>query len=135
LGVSVGLLGAGVYLAGLLSGVLALLVLGGYILLFEGDSWLRRTVVKAGVVVFTFGLLSALVQLIPNAINMVNHLFSVFGGSFAIRPLTSGVGFINTGLSILQTLVLIGLALNALKHRDFPVASFDKMVAEHTAFE
>jgi hypothetical protein len=38
-------------------------------------------------------------------------------------------------LSILQNLVLIGLALNALKHRDLPVASFDKVVAEHTAFE
>ena len=47
LGISVGLLGAATYFAGLFSGLLAALLLAGYVLMFEENEWLRRSVVKA----------------------------------------------------------------------------------------
>ena len=47
LGISVGLLGAVAYFAGLFGGYVPLLVVVGYILLREQNDWLRWTAVKA----------------------------------------------------------------------------------------
>ena len=46
LGISVGLLGAAIYFMGLFSGYLLAVLLAGYVLLFEENSWLRKNAVK-----------------------------------------------------------------------------------------
>lgn len=57
LGISVGLLGAAIYLTALSGSLLGLLVLAGYVLLVEDNQWLRLSAVKAVAVYlfFTFG--------------------------------------------------------------------------------
>lgn len=40
LGISVGMLGAAIYLTGLFSGYLVVVLMVGYVLLFEENSWL-----------------------------------------------------------------------------------------------
>lgn len=47
LGVSIGLLGAGIFAAALFGGYVATIVLAGYVLLMETNEWLRRAAVKA----------------------------------------------------------------------------------------
>ena len=47
LGISVGLLGAAIYLTALSGSLLGLLVLAGYVLLVEDNQWLRLSAVKA----------------------------------------------------------------------------------------
>ena len=47
LGISVGMLGAAVYLTGLFSGYLVALLMAGYVLLCEENGWLKRSVIKA----------------------------------------------------------------------------------------
>ena len=85
LGISVGLLGAAVYFTALFGGYLPLIVLAGYILLFEENPWLKKSAVKSAVIVFSFALLSALIGFIPNAIDLINDVFNVFKGHFSHR--------------------------------------------------
>ena len=47
IGISAGLLGAGIYFTGLFSGYLIPIILTFYVLWFEENGWLRRTAVKA----------------------------------------------------------------------------------------
>lgn len=55
LGISVGLLAAGMYFLGMVS-VLAVVVVAGYVLLREDDAWLKRSAVKAAVLAIAFAL-------------------------------------------------------------------------------
>ena len=47
LGISVGMLGAAVYLTGLFSGYLVAILMAGYVLLCEENGWLKRSDIKA----------------------------------------------------------------------------------------
>ena len=47
IGMTVGLLGAAIYFIGLFSGYLTVVLLIGYVLLFEENEWLRKSAVKA----------------------------------------------------------------------------------------
>lgn len=85
LGISAGLLGAAIYFVGLFSGYLVAVVLTGYVLLFEENSWLRKSAVKAVSVMALFSLLITVLNLVPNAISFINDFTSIFGGSFYIE--------------------------------------------------
>lgn len=58
LGISIGLLGAGMYFAGL-AGALPALLLAGYVLLREENSWLKRMAVKAAAIVLLMAVFPA----------------------------------------------------------------------------
>ena len=79
LGISVGLLGAAIYFMGLFSGYLLAVLLAGYVLLFEENSWLRKNAVKAMSVMAVFSLLITVLNLVPNAIGFINDVVSIFG--------------------------------------------------------
>ena len=81
LGISAGLLGAAIYFVGLFSGYLVAVVLTGYVLLFEENSWLRKSAVKAVSVMALFSLLITVLNLVPNAISFINDFTSIFGSS------------------------------------------------------
>jgi uncharacterized membrane protein YbhN (UPF0104 family) len=75
LGISVGLLGAALYFLGLLS-FLGLLILSGYVLLFETNEWLRRSAVKAVAVVIGFALISMIFTFGNDIFSSINGLLS-----------------------------------------------------------
>ena len=56
-----------------------------YVLLFEENSWLRKSAVKAVSVMALFSLLITVLNLVPNAISFINDFTSIFGGSFYIE--------------------------------------------------
>jgi hypothetical protein len=84
LGISVGMLGAAIYLTGLFSGYLAALLLTGYVLLFEENEWLKKSAVKAVALMMLFSFITVLINLIPNAMSCIDHIASMFGGSFHV---------------------------------------------------
>jgi len=134
IGVSVGLMGAALYLAGMAGGVLAFLVLAGYVLLFEKNAWLRRTAIQAGVIVFSFMIAGALIDLIPSLASGLTNLVGIFGGHLTIRPLSSLGGLLGNILSIARILLFVALALRALKQQSMPIAQADKLVNDHYAY-
>lgn len=128
LGISAGLLGAVIYLSGLFSGYTVLTLLVGYVLLFEESEWLKRTAVKAYTVCICFSLLSALVGFIPNTINLIDAIATVFNGAFYIGFVSNLVDLAQVILSIAEKVLLIVLAYKALNQQTIKINAVDKLI-------
>lgn len=127
LGISVGLMGAIAYFAGLFSGYLVAVLIFGYIMLVEDNPWLRKTAVKSIVLLVTFSALSAVIGLIPDFISFINTIFNVFGSHFSLAILTNILAVISSALSILKTVVFLALGLKALNQGTLTIPVVDNM--------
>ncbi|MDR1062254.1 MAG: zinc ribbon domain-containing protein [Clostridiales bacterium] len=131
LGISIGLLGAAAYFLGLFGGYTAVVILAGYILLFESDRWLQVSAVKAVAVCVFFSVVSAVVGLIPDAIRLIDGVVGIFGGSFSIGFISNIVALASTILSIAQKLLLLMLGLLALDQKTFEFGAVDSLISKH----
>lgn len=131
LGISVGLLGAMVYFAGLINGLLLITILAGYILLAEDNEWLRRTSVKAVVLCVVFSFASIVVGFIPEAINVIDSFASIFGGSFSIPFISSLVNFVNDTIVFIKNILFVILGLKALNQGTIVISVIDKMINKY----
>ena len=84
IGISAGLIGAALYLTLLFGGYTPFLFLAAYVFLKEDNAWLKKIAVKAFTLSICLSLLAEAVGLIPDAISLVDRLFSIFKGSFSI---------------------------------------------------
>lgn len=131
LGISVGLLGAIICIAGLAGGYVPLILLAFYILWKEDNAWLRKLAVKAVVIVVSFSALSYLVGLVPEALGAVNSLFGIININISFS-LISGIARLCVDLlDILKTVILLLLALKALTQGDLSVGPIDNAVNKH----
>lgn len=128
LGVTVALFGAAIYFISLFSGYVPVIILGGYVLLMEENVWLKKAAVKSVAVLIMFSLFTALLNLIPGAINFVDDIFNIFGGYFTIGVVSAIVNMLTSALSLLRTLLFILLGLKALNQGDISVPGIDKLV-------
>lgn len=131
LGISVGLLGAAIYFMGLFSGYLVAVVLAGYVLLFEENSWLRKSAVKAVSVMAVFSLLITVLNIVPNAISFVDNVVSIFGGSFHVAFLSNLISAAVAALNIIEWLLMIGLGVKALNQGTIAVSVVDKLINKY----
>jgi hypothetical protein len=132
IGISAGLLGAAAYFLGLVGGWIPVVMIAGYVLLAETNEWLRMSVVKAvGVCVF-FAVVSAIIGLIPNTITFVNNIFIIFDGNFSIAVISRIVTLINSGLTIIEKLLLLALGFKALNQRTVGFGVIDRLITKHT---
>jgi hypothetical protein len=74
MGISCQLFGALLFFMGLIN-ILALVLLAGYILLFEENKWLKKTAVKATVIVVVFALAGIAVGFLDNLFGAINSMF------------------------------------------------------------
>lgn len=135
LGVSVGLLGAAMYFSSFFSGYTVLALLAGYTLLFEENIWLRKTAVKTFVITIAFSLLSAFIGLVPNAINFVDAIATIFKGSFQIVIVSNIVYFLQVTLTIIEKIIMLILGFRALRQATINIGFIDKFVNQHTTTE
>ena len=131
LGISVGLMGAGIYFMGLFSGYLLCAILVGYVFLFEENEWLKKSALKAIVLLSMLSLLTVGLNLIPNIVNFVNNIVSVFGGNFSIIPLTKLVSAIVGAIDIIQKILFIILGLKAFNQGDISIPIVDNLIAKY----
>lgn len=131
MGISVGMLGAAIYLTGLFSGYLVTVLLVGYVLLVEDNPWLRRMSVRAITLMIIFSLLSTLVGLIPDLIAFVDSVFRVFNGIFAPMLLTNIVNVVLDALSVLRTVLFLLLGVKALSQSTIHIPVVDELVARY----
>ena len=131
LGISVGLMGAALYFLGLFSSYIVAVLLAGYVLLFEDNAWLKKSAVKAVAVLAIFSFATAVVNLLPNAVNLINDFVAIFGGHFYLSFLSNLVGFVTTALNLLEKLLLLGLGLTALNQGTLPVPFVDGLINKH----
>ena len=131
LGISVGLLGAAIYFMGLFSGYLVVVLLAGYVLLCEDNEWLKKSAVKAVSVMALFSFLVTVVNLIPNAISVIDSIVSIFGGNFYVAFLSNLVSAVVAVLNIIEKLVLLGLGVKALNQGTIAVPVVDNLINKY----
>lgn len=131
LGISVGMFGAAIYLTGLFSGYVVAILMAGYVLLCEENSWLRRCAVKAVSLMVFFSFITVLINLIPNAISSINYIASMFGSSFYAVFITNLVSAVTSIIDIIEKLLFIGLGVKALNQGTITVPVVDKLVSKY----
>ena len=131
LGISVGFMGAILCCAGLFMGYTATLLIAGYIILREEDKWLKAMAVKVVSIMAIFSLAIVTVNMIPDAISVINYFVALFGGSFTLYTVTSLTYLIQEALLFVENLVFIVLALKALKMDTINVPVVDELITKH----
>ena len=81
LGITVGALGAITFFAGFFGGYLAAIVLAGYALLFEENAWLKRSVVKAVVLMVFFSVTVSIFEAFRTCLDPLKFILTlIFDG-------------------------------------------------------
>ena len=111
--------------------ILSVVLLAGYVLLCEDSEWLKKNAVKAVLIYVMFSVATTLLNLIPNAINIVDYLLSAVGGSFRIGFLSNLVSAATLCLTVLQRLLFLGLGVKALDGGTIRFAPADSLIEKH----
>jgi uncharacterized membrane protein len=130
LGISTGLLAALTYFAALFGGFsFVLVVLAGYILLFEGDEWLKRMAVKAVVFTVVMNVLYWILSIIPSLFGLINDVIALFDGKyFSIEWISEIVDILHSVISFVENIVLILLGIKAVSKSTLYIPVVDGMV-------
>ena len=127
-GVSVGLVAAITYLVAMFGGYLATIVIAGYVLIFEENAFLRRSVTKALGLLLASSLLALVFAFIPNVCIYISNIVTLSGGFFSYMKVLSVIeiftGIIDFAISALF-LTLAGMAFTGGKV-DIPL--FNKLI-------
>lgn len=131
LGITVGLMGAMIYFTGLFSGYLVAVILAGYVLLCEGNVWLRCSAVKAVALMLFFSGLIVIVNLIPDAFGFISSVLSVFNFNFGFGFVSKIMSVINSGIDIAEKVLFLALGLKALHQGTIAIPALDRFVSRH----
>lgn len=128
IGISICLLGAGVFWAGLASELLAFLLIG-YILLCEKDLWLRAIALKAAVVIIGFFALQSVFYIVQNVLDGFNVLLVLVGtNSLGYSGLYQFCNLCLEVLGIAKSVILLIAGYMALNYRNLKMGLLDKIV-------
>lgn len=133
LGISVGLLGALVFVSGYTS-LTVLALVGGYVLLKEENSTLKKYVVYAAALLIAFWAASMCISAIETVFDFLNFnswMTSVDGLSTVYRVIMALFETLTDILYIAEILVFGFLALMALAGKEIKIAFLDKLVEKH----
>lgn len=131
MGITVGALGAITYFAGFFSGYMVAIILAGYVLLFEENAWLRRSVVKAVVLMAFFSVLTTILYLIPDTISFIGSIAAVFDGRVALSKVSQIITALISGISIVEKILFLGLGVKALNQGTIVIPFLDSMVSKY----
>jgi len=130
LGISVGIFGAACYFMGIIS-IIPLVVMAGYILLFEQHEWLRKTAVKAVAIVVFFSIISAVIGLVNNASTFLNDIVVLSNGTMNMSSFNRVISLCRTALSFVQALFLLLMGFKALKEGSMKFGAVDNVIDKH----
>lgn len=131
LGISVGLLGAGIYLAALFGGYVAVIVLAGYVLLVEENEWLKKSAVKAVALLMTISFAITLINLVPDLLSWISSLVSIFKGTFNYGVVSSVISLITKAIDIVRTCLFLMLGAKALNQGTVAIPFVDKIINKY----
>lgn len=131
LGISVGLLGAAIYLVGLFGGYVAMVVLAGYTLLFESNGWLRRSAVKAVVLMVAFSALNAVLGLIPDCFSAIGEVVVLGGGEFQLVLLNHLFSALIQLVDVVKKVLFLVLGAKALRQSTVIIPAVDEFISSY----
>ncbi len=127
LGITVGMLGAALYFMGLIN-FLGLIVLAGYVLLFESNEWLKMTAVKAVAIVVSFQLMFIVIGFGDNICGFFNSIFSAFHSTFTLTWPLNLDSILSSLISIAEKAVLIILGIKSFSQGSLAIKPIDRIV-------
>jgi len=128
IGLPVGIMGALAFLLFLFAGYTPALLFVGYILIFENDSWLRKTAVKALLLALVFSALSTILGLLPQLMDLINSLLRIFGGQFTVSFIDNVYYFLSNVLSLVKLIAMALMAVMALGKKSLEIKALDKLI-------
>lgn len=131
LGISVGLLGAAIYLTGLFSGYMVAVLLVGYVLLFEENNWLKRSAVKAIALMAFFSVLTTVIGLIPDSVEVISDVVGIFGVYFSMDVLNHIAFAIIGVINIIESVLFLVLGVKALNQGTVIIPAVDKLISKY----
>jgi len=126
LGVSVGLVGAAMYLLTCFGGYTPAIILCGYVLLFETNHWLRQSCVKALVLDLVF--VSGTVGLIPRVLSWIDTLVNT---TLSYGSINEIVDIIQVAIAILNTALFLLLSVKAIKGKTIEIPVVDGIIKKY----
>lgn len=131
LGIPFGLLAAAIYFTGLFGGYIPVILLTAYVLLVEDDEWLRRSSVKAIMLMVLFSLIHIVLGFIPDVLDVLTDIIALFTEAFTYGKFLQIIGILNNIFNILEYILFIALGVTALKGRSILLPVVDKMIYKH----
>ncbi len=134
LGISVGLLGALTYFAALFGGWIPVLLILGYVLLFESNIWLKKAVLNAAIIMIFFALIDYVIGFVPQFINLIDDMLNIFEEDLANPDwLLALRNFFWSLTEIIREILLILLGILAISQRTITLPFVNKFINKHTA--
>ena len=130
-GITAGAFGAAACLAGFFGGYVAVILLAGYVLLFEENAWLRRCVVKVFVIMLFFSFVVEIINLIPDVLGIVINIVTIFGISFDISIVSNIFSCITSVILLIEKILMLGLGIKAIRQETIVIHFFDSLVSEY----
>lgn len=130
LGISVGLLGAAVYLIGFLA-IVPFMLLAAYILFFEENEWLRKSAVKAVTIVVVFNIVYIVLGLGDNIFGICNDVFLALNINVTLDYPLYIDNIIRNVAELIQNVLLLVLGIKALSQGSLKVSMVDKLVEKN----
>ncbi len=134
LGISVGLLAALVYFFGIIS-ITPMILLAGYVLICENDEWLKKSAVKALVIVIVYYIISGIFGLGDNVFAFFNYFLGFINRILPFKiyldyPLSLDSFVINI-VSLVKNLLLLILGFKAFSQKSFQLPMVDQFIDKH----
>lgn len=129
IGISTKVLGAIVYLSGLVSPIVLTLIIG-YILLMEQDKKLKGDALKAGYLHVAFFLLTAIVNVVINCLDILEMVLNWFTRIYINFPLSLDVICLN-GLEVAKIVIVWFAVSVTLGGSGFHISKIDRYVEEN----
>ena len=99
--------------------------------MFEENAWLKRSVVKAVVLMVFFSVTVAIINVIPDLLEFVGNIASVFNGNFSIIKVNQIVNVLVSGLNLAEKVLFLGLGVKALSQGTIVIPLIDKKVSKY----
>ena len=131
IGISAGLLGAGIYFTGLFSGYLIPIILTFYVLWFEENGWLRRTAVKAVSVMILFSMITLFVNLFPDFLGIISSFVGTFGVEFYYSSVNSLFDSIVKLIDLMSNILILILGFKAFGQSTIYIPVIDNLLSKY----
>lgn len=131
LGVSIGILAAATYWTGLISDLVAILLIG-YILIKEEDNWLRSVALKAGIIIVGMAAITTVTGFFTQGVNGFNALLNLFDRDQFYNTVLGRIGTLLDYIClIVKDVVLLIAGYQAFRYQDFRIGFIDRIVYNH----
>ena len=129
IGVRVCLLGALGYWLSIFGGFIPALLLVGYVLLFENNKWLKKSVLNVLVLSVFFSITSGLISVFSDFTGFINSFFGIFEGHFYADGFNSFISCLLYVVGITETIMFVILGFVSLKQKDVTIPFVSKSFA------